>query len=536
MEKNTVNMSAETLVSGGENLYPNLPELPAVEAPKRESFDKFAKPELISKIAPASLIYAIFFTFCLYKNASGITYPFYVAGTIGFAVYTIRKSGISWKGEHILTLAASLLLGISNCFTDNGKIILMNEACLFVLMMYFLLSVYFDTKDWQLGKFLGNMLCLFLKSIGKMFSFFPDAQAWQEEHRGAKKSQALYVFAGAGISIPLIAIVLILLSSADVIFRESVNMLFGDINGWDVFCCIFWSAAMFFFSYGMVSLLKGRELNETVKDRRTGQPVIAISATAVIALIYVYFCVIQIVYLFAGYGTLPEGYTYAQYARQGFFQLLFICLMNLGLVLIGLGFFRESKALKGILLVISLCTFVMTASSAYRMLLYISVYYLTFLRIFVLWALGVIALLMAGVVGKTLFHGFPLFRYGLAVTVCCYLVLSFCQPDYWIARYNISSYLKQEGEEREVVDLDTWYLNTLSADAASVIMNEGTIKQYREYEAEKEKWMKGEISNIDTPNWQVSYILLQKEKADRMSLRSYNFSRGYVRKALAEER
>lgn len=534
MEKNNVNMPAETLVSGGENLYPNLPELPAVEAPKRDSFDKFAKPELISKIAPASLIYAIFFTFCLYKNASGITYPFYVAGTIAFAVYTIRKSGISWKGEHILTLAASLLLGISNCFTDNGKIILMNEACLFVLMMYFLLSVYFDTKDWQLGKFLGNMLCLFLKSIGKMFSFFPDAQAWQEEHRGAKKSQALYVFAGAGISIPLIAIVLILLSSADVIFRESVHMLFGDINGWDVFCCIFWSAAMFFFSYGMVSLLKGRELNETVKDRRTGQPVIAISATAVIALIYVYFCVIQIVYLFAGYGTLPEGYTYAQYARQGFFQLLFICLMNLGLVLIGLGFFKESKALKGILLVISLCTFVMTASSAYRMFLYISVYYLTFLRIFVLWALGVIALLMAGVVGKTLFHGFPLFRYGLAVTVCCYFVLSFCQPDYWIARYNISSYLKQEGEEREGVDLDTWYLNSLSADAASVIMNEGTIKQYREYEAEKEKWMKGEIPNIDMPDWQVSYILLQKEKADRMSLRSYNFSRGYVRKALAD--
>ena len=270
MEKNTVNMSAETLVSGGENLYPNLPELATLEAPKREPFDKAAKPELISKIAPASLIYAIFFTFCLYKNPSGITYPFYVAGTIGFAVYTIRKSGISWKGEHILTLAASLLLGISNCFTDNGKIILMNEACLFVLMLYFLLSVHFDTKDWQLGKFLGNMFCLFFKSIGKMFSFFPDAQVWQEEHRGAKKSQTLYIFAGAGISIPLIAVVLILLSSADVIFRESVNMLFGDINGWDVFCCIFWSTAMFFFSYGMVSLLKGRELNEMVKDRRTG--------------------------------------------------------------------------------------------------------------------------------------------------------------------------------------------------------------------------------------------------------------------------
>lgn len=288
-------MSAEILVSEGNNLYPDLPDGNVAEAPEREPFDRFAKPALISKAAPASLIYAVFFTFCLYKNASGITYPFYVAGTIGFAVYTIRKSGISWRGEHILTLAASLMLGISNCFTDNGKIILMNEACLFVLMMYFLLSVYFDTKNWQFGKFLGNMLELFFKSLGKMFSFFPDVQVWQEEHKGAKKSQTLYVLAGAGISIPLIAIVLILLSSADVIFRNSVNMIFGDVDGWDVFCCIFWSVAIFFFSYGMVSVLDGRELDDTVKDHRNGQPVIAISATAVIALIYVYFSAIQIV-------------------------------------------------------------------------------------------------------------------------------------------------------------------------------------------------------------------------------------------------
>ena len=257
------------------------------------------------------------------------------------------------------------------------------------------------------------------------------------------------------------------------------------------------------------------------------------------------------VYLFAGYGTLPEGYTYAQYARQGFFQLLFICLMNLVIVLIGLGFFRESRVLKGILLVISLCTFVMIASSAYRMLLYISVYQLTFLRIFVLWALLVIALLMAGIVGKTLRNAFPLFRYGLFVISCCYLVLSFGQPDYWIARYNISAYVKQEkemasaagqageenaaeqaGESRGGYTVDTWYLRNLSADAAPVIMTEGSIERYLDYEAEKEKWMKGEVKDLYTPTWDVAYIERQKDRADEMSIRSFNFSRGHVRKAL----
>lgn len=437
-----------------------------------------------------------------------------------------------------MVLAASLLLGVSNCFTDNTKIILMNEAWLFVLMMYFLLTVYFDTSRWQIGKFLENILTLSVGSVGKMFSFFPDVQAWMEEHKGKRNTQVFYVLAGAGISVPLITLVVLMLASADVIFRKSVDVVFRMVSGWDIFCCILWSAAIFFFSYGMTSLLEERGLNEKVKDHRTGQPIIAVSATAVIALIYLYFCAIQVVYLFAGYGTLPEGYTYAQYARQGFFQLLFICLMNLVLVLIGLGFFRESRALKGILLVISLCTFVMIASSAYRMLLYIDAYQLTFLRIFVLWALLVIALLMAGIVGRIWKDTFPLFRYGLAVITCCYLVLSFGQPDYWIARYNISAYAKQEKQEGEIADreyaVDTWYLRNLSADAASVIMTEESIERYRAYEAEREKWMNGEVKDLGTPSWDVDYIDRQRERADRMSIRSYNFSRGYVSRALKE--
>lgn len=552
MEKNMELMTVAAPASTGDNLYPNLPCKPAAEIAEAKKKDQFAKPDLINSAGPACFLYAIFFTFCLYKNASGITYPFYVAGTIGFAVYTIRKSGISWRGEHILVLAASLLLGVSNCFTDNTKIILMNEAWVFVLMMYFLLAVYFDTKRWQIGKFLESILSLSVGSIGKMFSFFPDAQAWMEEHKGKKNTQALYVLAGAGISIPLIALVVLMLASADVIFRRSVDAVFKIVSGWDIFCCILWSVVIFFFSYGMVSLLEERGLNEKVKDHRTGQPIIAISATAVIALIYLYFCAIQIIYLFAGYGTLPEGYTYAQYARQGFFQLLFICLMNLVLVLTGLGFFRESRVLKGILLVISLCTFVMIASSAYRMLLYISVYQLTFLRILVLWALCTIAFLMAGVVGKTLKDAFPLFRYGLAVITCCYLVLSFGQPDYWIARYNISAYMRQEKEMQEATEkageeravewedngrnaVDTWYLSNLSADAASVIITEKSVERYRAYEAEKERWINGEAKEPDTPTWDVDYIERQKERADEMSFRSYNFSRGYVKRALRKK-
>ncbi len=534
MEENQIYRSSGEQAAAEENFYPDFSSVQTVQKPhvphvqqaileqavqehnaiQPQTQQKKADTEIIKKTGLVSFFYAIFFTFCLYKNGSGITYPFYVAGTVCFCIYTIRKSGISWKGEHILLLVAGLLLGISTCLTDNGVIVLLNKAWLLVLLLTFFLKTCFQTKGWQLMKFLEAMLGMLGESIGNMFSFFPDIKAWMEERKNTKNTQVFYCMIGVGISLPLIAAVLMLLSSADLVFRKNIETLFENLKVWDIFCCILWTVAIFLFSYGMIALLFKKGLNEAVKDRRTGQPMIAVSATAIIAVIYVYFCAIQIIYLFAGNGTLPEGYTYAQYARQGFFQLLFVCLLNLGLVLAGLGFFRENRLLKSILLVISFCTFVMIASSFYRMVLYISVYHLTFLRIFVLWALVIIALLMAGVIGKTLKNNFPLFQYGIVVITCCYLILSFARPDYWIARYNMA--------HMEAEYSDTWYLNGLSADAAPAIMTKKHMQQFKTYVTSDQK--------EDAP-WYYDYVMKQKKQAEKMTLRSYNFSRGYVKKA-----
>ncbi len=66
-------------------------------------------------------------------------------------------------------------------------------------------------------------------------------------------------------------------------------------------------------------------------------------------------------------------------------------------------------------------------------------------------------------------------------------------------------------------------------------MSEGSVERYLAYEAQKEKWMKGEAQEPDTPAWDVGYIERQKERADQMAFRSYNFSRGYVRRALKKK-
>ena len=37
------------------------------------------------------LIYAAFYTFCLYRNEMGITFPVFIVGTVGFFVYYMKK-------------------------------------------------------------------------------------------------------------------------------------------------------------------------------------------------------------------------------------------------------------------------------------------------------------------------------------------------------------------------------------------------------------------------------------------------------------
>jgi hypothetical protein len=104
----------------------------------------------------------------------------------------------------------------------------------------------------------------------------------------------------------------------------------------------------------------------------------------------------------------------------------------------------------------------MTASSGYRMVLYIDSYGLTFLRLFVLWALIVIALVMAGVTASIYKNGFEMFKYVFVLVTVAWIVFSAMHPDYFIARYN----LKYQDNP------DTYYITySLSCDALPALKN-----------------------------------------------------------------
>ncbi|MDE6318120.1 MAG: DUF4173 domain-containing protein [Lachnospiraceae bacterium] len=336
----------------------------------------------------------------------------------------------------------------------------------------------------------------------------------QKQEKVTKKRYFLPVFIGLIIAAPLLLIMTLLLASADKIFDRllvSITKFFNIPTLIEV-CALM--VIVFFCSYAAIAAFcKKNAVRESAEERMLFDPVIAIVVTGLLSIPYLLFSVIQILYLFLGSMTLPAGYTYAQYAREGFFELLAVCIINLGIVLICLHLFRESKVLKGILLILSGCTFIMIFSSALRMILYIDTYALTFLRLFVLWSLTVIFLLMAGVTTFIFYKRFPLFRYGVAVVTVCYLTLSFSHPDYFIARYDLSH------------DSDRHYLCKLSADAAPAILDpiiNPDLTDIQEVLAKPENTADESIY-FDLYWIRTSYFET-KELTQNMNFRSFNFS------------
>lgn len=175
------------------------------------------------------------------------------------------------------------------------------------------------------------------------------------------------------------------------------------------------------------------------------------------------FVVVQLAVLFGGHDHVLEtaGLTYAQYARAGFFQLVVIAALVLGVVALAVraaGGLRD-PLLKVLLGVLCLLTLVVLASALRRMELYEEAYGLTRIRISVyavdLWLGGIfVAVMTAGIVRRS--EWLP--RAVVALSVAGLLLFNLSDPDARIARSAVARF-ERTGE------LDTYYVSTLSADA-----------------------------------------------------------------------
>lgn len=462
-------------------------------------------------------IYAVFYTFCLYRNPSGITAPLFAIGTLCYFFMCLRKLEIKMGKKCIFYAGSIVLLGINLCLTDDSFLIFGDYSGIFLLLLSGLLHLFYEDREWGLMEYLSAIVQTAFGALDHLGRPFEDRKVWKSQKKEEKKENSAlkYVFLGILIGLPLLLIVMLLLASADSVFGHllKVNVLkrlFGIGNVVETFFRIFniclMMAAVYLLSYGLLVKLGSKSVKIFSGKRHTGEPVVAITVNAMLGVVYLIFSMIQILYLFMGRLSLPEGTTYAVYARQGFFQLLLVCIINMTLVLFCLYKFRESRVLKGMLALISGCTYIMIASSALRMYMYVETYDLSYLRVLVFWGLGLIFLMMSGIMIFIFNRKFPLFKYCMVVVTILYLGLAYARPDYLIASYNLN-------EQHINGNVDWQYLSRRSADAVPVIA---------------EALERGEGDEFaDDPENLIYFRLDMNVRDYTNSLRGFNFSRYY---------
>lgn len=192
---------------------------------------------------------------------------------------------------------------------------------------------------------------------------------------------------------------------------------------------------------------------------------------ALLDLLFLTFVVVQMGVLFGGHDHVLEttGLTYAEYARQGFWQLIVAAALTLGVIAAALGFAdtrssRERAALRGLVGALCLLTIVIVVSALHRLHLYEAAFGLTRTRLAaesLAWGLGgfFALLLLAGAVGRIRTH---LARIAVAGAGVGLLAFSLSNPDGRIAERNVDRW-------RATGNLDVAYLQGLSADAVPAL-------------------------------------------------------------------
>lgn len=196
---------------------------------------------------------------------------------------------------------------------------------------------------------------------------------------------------GLIISIPIGIVILSLLTSADKYFSSfiySITKFLPDISINRVFDLII-IALMFIiiFSTFINIIIKSKDKNMKIFDKKEINITISSILLIILNLIYLVFVISEVSRLTGNFLQLPIEYTYAEYAREGFFQLLIVTAINFYVIvhhIYNKSGLEKNAFIKYSILILTMFSLILIFNSYYRMFLYIQVYSFTILRLQVL--------------------------------------------------------------------------------------------------------------------------------------------------------
>ncbi len=254
------------------------------------------------------------------------------------------------------------------------------------------------------------------------------------------------VFVGLLCAVPVLVVVVPLLISSDDAFRGMMSNIFSNTFSFFVKTVFGVLICPFIISYGFS--LKSRRVAKIKKGNFSGvENIYLISFLSAISVCYLLYLFSQLAYFFSAFkGFLPNGeITYAAYARKGFFEMCMIAVINLVIVFSALLLAKKKQdkvchSIKAIATFISVFTLIIIATAISKMVLYITAYGMTVLRVTTSAFMLFLSIVFISVILRIYLKKINIIKTALITAGSIILLLGTVNVNSVCARYNYESY------------------------------------------------------------------------------------------------
>lgn len=471
-----------------------------------------------------ALVLAVVHQYLFFGHLPGVSYPIFVILLYTFiflgAQDQMRKG--SWFGY--LLFGVIILLSMTYVLFSNPFFQVLNFMVIPPLIFIHITFMFSSRKRpwYELRIIVDALDHLIPQSFRHFPTVFNIVRTTSVGKMGGRRKKVIgKVMIGLAIALPLLIVVISLLSSADGVFGQ---LLFSTPRWMDnlaldesllrgiwivIFCFVFFGYLWGFIDSKTYEWEQKSEESRVERVRWKLDPIILVTVLIAINIVYVLFVVVQFSYLFGAWeGALPEGSSYADYARSGFFELLAVTTINFVIMLGTLVYSGQEQRLlqkiNNIMLYILVgCSGVMLYSAYTRLVLYEVVYGYTYIRFLVHAFMIFLAILLVIAGLRIHLHHIPLAKGYIVISLLAYVVVNYAGMDTMIAEKNIERY-RVSG----VIDVD--YLSSLSQDAVPLLLQFNKEESAIMQEHLHARWLELSQQNRNWQSFNLSHYRAEK--------------------------
>lgn len=277
----------------------------------------------------------------------------------------------------VLIIISNLVLKVLKGNLDGTNQLLNIIVLPLLISTYLFMLVRSDFKVSLENMFL--VFKLFPKNLFKNLKFI------KIDTNKEKNDKVINIIFGTIIGVFISGLILVLLTSADAYFDKFLSSIVTNINVdfnlWYVIKGIIYFVILFVIG---INLFKNKEIALKESKMSRANKTVITTMLFIVNFVFVLFLISEISKLCGNFLKVPKGYIYSSYAREGFFQLLFVTLINFGIILYLIyktNLVKEDKKVKCLVLSLIAFSIFLIFNSYYRMFLYIGRFGFTNLRL-----------------------------------------------------------------------------------------------------------------------------------------------------------